>query len=101
MTGKQVKHVSWDKGEYVFLNTKTLKRENGDDALSSFSMPTNWSIYEEPKPKKKVTLYRYTYHCQHRGIVIQSRWSTEGWVYRQDNDPLLLVESKEIEVDDV
>jgi len=61
LDGKKVKHVSWDKGEYVFLNTKTLKRENGDDALPSFSMPTNWSIYEEPKPKKKVTLYRYTY----------------------------------------
>ena len=53
MDGKKVKHVSWDKGEYVFLNNKTLKRENDDDALSTFSVPTNWAIYEEPKKTKK------------------------------------------------
>ena len=57
LDGKKVKHVSWDKGEYVFLNTKTLKRENGDDASSSFSMPTNWSIYEEPKKPRKALAF--------------------------------------------
>ena len=61
LNGKKIKYARWVIGEYVFLNNKTLKHENDEDAYLSFALPTNWSIYEEPKPKKKVTLYRYTY----------------------------------------
>ena len=101
LDGKKVIHVVWGKGEYVFLNnSKTLKRENGDDALSSFPMPTNWSIYEEPKPKKKVTLYRYTY--KYGSVIHQTNFTSKNWsAFGENEDYLLLTESKEIEVDDV
>ena len=64
---------------------------------SAFDYPMKWSIYEEPKPKKKVTLYSYTY--KYSAKIFQSDWSERS--FDEVVLPLMTLlktESKEIEV---
>ena len=63
-------------------------------------------IYEEPKPKKKITLYRYTYQlCS--GEIKTSYWTSLNFSEYYDENPdtrlmrRILKESKEVEYDDV
>ena len=52
-------------------------------------------IEKKIKPKRKVTLYRYTYRSKYDGKVSQSGW-LEGKIA---NENILKTETKEIEID--
>ena len=75
-----------------------------------FYEPWRFSIYEEPKPKKKVTLYRYTYVLgrgsgddrENTGRIFQSEFTDCSFREYDDGYGILLkTESKEVEYDDV
>ena len=57
------KKIQYDDGDIVFLENgkaMTLRCGKLDNNCSwSFLYPQEWSIYEEPKPKKKITLYTH------------------------------------------
>ena len=63
----------------------------------------NWVEYTEPKKKKKVTLYRYTYVSTMKKIC-QTGWSEHLWdanhPYHIDRYTVVATETKEIEVDE-
>ncbi|NTU74370.1 hypothetical protein HGB07_09650 [Candidatus Roizmanbacteria bacterium] len=58
---------------------------------------------EAPKAKRKVTLYRYTYHYD--SSYFSTGWQSQSWdIYKKDfcyplGSELVLTESKTIEVD--
>lgn len=87
----------------LFLSDKgELRSEHGPALDHSFSDFADWQIYQEPKLKRKITLYRYTYEfgASCKGVE-QSSWSDSSWgdVYSGTSRKLLMTESKEIEVD--
>lgn len=95
---------------YLFLKGDELYNSNGYKDGSVFNYPEQWSIYEEPKPKKKVALYRYTYilgkGCDgvraNMGKIFQSEFTECSFrEYDDGYGKLLLTESKEVEYDDV
>ena len=90
---------------YLFLMDGTVTNKEGFKDVSAFEWPENWSIYEEPKPKKKVTLYRYTYLNTKSELIHESFWFEGSFREYQDNyafvGDLLKTESKEVEYDDV
>lgn len=69
--------------------------------FAAFSIPTDWSIYEEPKPNKKVTLYRHWYFSPEHNQIFTCD-TTVRWQDMKDNgDKLLETEilcEKEFEV---
>jgi len=59
-----------------------------------------WSIYQPPKQKKKITLYRYTYETISNNIF-QNYWTSEKWedFKSGSHSALLKTETKEIEIE--
>lgn len=103
LDGKMIKYKDGDGAILQLING--FQCENGRYTSSntwSFNYPGKWSIYEEPKPKKKVTLYRYTYRTNYSPDIMQTGWVSCGF---EGNYPeyyaLLKAESKEVEYDDV
>lgn len=98
------------KGGVIIENRNGFKVRMGkcgnplfeDGSEPSYLIPEHWLIYEEPKPKKKVTLYRYTYREDNGPDIEQTNWVSygfkEGW---SNHFTLLKTESKEVEYDDV
>lgn len=91
---------------HSFLKEGELYHSDGFRDVSAFHFPKEWSIYEEPKTKKKVTLYRYTYQlCS--GEIKTSYWTSLNFSEYYDENPdtrlmrQILKESKEVEYDDV
>lgn len=99
--GKKLTKKKWSKGVFIQLVDGMITDEGGDYCSDiNFSVSEDFLIYEEPKPKKKVTLYRYTY--EYSGNILESNFISKGWGdYKSRGDKLLLTESKEIEVDNV
>lgn len=103
LSGQKIKYKD---GEIVFLKDEiliTIDKEREESGWEwAFNCPQHWSIYEEPKPKKKVTLYRYTYREDNGPDIEQTSWCSygfkEGWSH---HFTLLKTESKEVEYDDV
>lgn len=77
LSGQKIKYKY---GEIVFLKDEILitiyNKAEQSEWEWAFNRPQHWSIYEEPKPKKKVTLYRYTTQYPN-GVIFQSKWCTE------------------------
>ena len=96
------KKIQYKDNDIVFLrgcSLITIRQVEEVRHEWSFLNPNDWAIYEEPKPKKKVTLYRYTY--EYSGNILESNFISRGWGdYKSRGDKLLLTESKEIEVDE-
>lgn len=100
--------IEWKKikksssGHYILMIDDKVKWEDGTPRFEDFSDYREWSIYKEPKPKKKVTLYRYTYREDNGPDIEQTNWISygfkEGW---SNHFTLLKNESKEVEYDDV
>lgn len=85
---------------YLFLKDDELYSSDGYKDVSVFDWPEKWSIYEEPKPKKKVTLYNYTYESKDK--IYETGFSSLDFnMFPLIRGKLLKTESKEIEVDDV
>lgn len=86
---------------YLFLKNGMLTNKEGYKDDSTFSCPEQWSIYEEPKPKKKVTLYNYLY--DDGGNLWESGFTTKSFdeINYLCEVKLLKTESKEVEYDDV
>lgn len=84
-----------------FLKDGELYHSDGFRDISAFLFPKEWSIYEEPKPKKKITLYNYTYEDTEN--IWESGFTTKKFesIGFLSETKLLKTESKEIEVDDV
>lgn len=100
LDGKKIRMNTWADVYYLYLEKGMQKDERGAPAAYHFDYPCNWPIYEEHKPKKKVTLYRYTY--KYGSAIHQTNFTSKNWsTYGGEGDYLLLTESKEIEVDDV
>ena len=99
--GKKLTKKKWSKGVFIQLVDGMITDEGGDYCSDiNFSVSEDFLIYEEPKPKKKVTLYRYTY--TYGGSIHQTSFTSKNWsALGGEGDYLLLTESKEIEVDDV
>lgn len=98
------KKIQYKDGEIVFLRDDiiiTRDRKMKEQIYEwTFSTPSDWSVYEEPKPKKRVTLYRYTY--KYGSAIHQTYFTSKNWsAFGGDEDYLLLTESKEVEYDDV
>jgi len=90
-----------DKKEYLFLKDGEVYHSDGLRDVSSFEYPGKWSIYEEPKPKKKVTLYRYTMSNRIRGNIYQTSWDSVETAVDTKFIEVIKTESKEVEYDDV
>ena len=104
LDGVKIKKEGWLLQKYMHLKDGDLFYDNGlkRNQPVDFSNLESWSIYEEPKPKKKVTLYRYTYREDNGPDIGQTSWCSygfkEGWSH---HFTLLKTESKEVEYDDV
>lgn len=87
-------------GHYLQNINGMVKWEDGKANHEDFSDSTEWKIYEDPKPKKKIMLYRYTY--KYGSAIHQTNFTSKNWsTFGGDEDYLLLTESKEVECDDV
>lgn len=80
-----------------------------DGSLSSdnFEDPGRWKIYQEPKPKRKITLYKYLFRlidprCEglaNTGELFMTEETTASFdCYRDHTMEYVLTESREIEV---
>ena len=112
LDGKKIKCIEWQESynKFVYLKDGILTNDSGFPDYWAFNLPLMWSIYEEPKPKKKITLYRYTYilgkGCEggraNKGRIFQSEFTECSFrEYYDGYGKLLLTESKEVEYDDV
>lgn len=98
------KKIIYKEGEIVGLVDGVVRNffRDGTSAIAKwgFYHPEEWSIYEEPKPKKKVMLYRYTLENTKYGTAHQTAWESAPF----DGNSfvkILKTESKEVEADDV
>lgn len=96
LDGKKIKYGGWIKGTYVHFVEERIVDEAERPYESPFLRPDLWSLYEEPKKMKTVTLYRYTY--QEMGHVFQTPWRSMPF---DSNLKLLKTESKTTEIEDV
>lgn len=99
------KKIEYKDGEIVGLmdgNTCTFFLDGTSvPARWSFSHPNEWSIYEKPKPKKKVTLYRHTMSNRISGNIYQTTWESVETAVDTKFIEVIKTESKEVEYDDV
>ena len=98
ISGKKIKHYAgknWHR-KFIYLVDGNPCGDNGERCGYSFNHPSDWSLYEEPKKMKTVTLYRYTY--QELGHFFQTPWRSMPF---DSNLKLLKTESKTLEVEDV
>lgn len=92
---------------YLLNDLGNLVLEDGYSESCDFDYPNLWEPYIEPKPKKKVTLYRYTYLNTNGGYkmqtLMQTFWTSGSFEkYRRDFafvGELLMTEEKTIEVE--
>ena len=97
ISGGMVKHYSHGDTGFNYLNASGfVVNFRGAEVAESFVAPEDWSIYEEPKKKKKITLYRYTYK-ERSGHIFCSAWRSGE---PQNMGTVVLVEAREIEVDE-
>ena len=70
LDGKKVRDVAWTNvNEYIYLFGSEIMCETGAK-LKYFNISGTWEIYEEPKPKKTVTIEEWLCHSQHGGFLI-------------------------------
>jgi len=95
---KKLTFSEWSRSDFVYFNESgSLVDESGDlHPDLDYGIPGLWSIYEEPKKKKKITLYRYTYK-EHSGHIFCSAWRSGE---PQNIGSVVLTEAREIEVDE-
>lgn len=53
LDGKKLRHCGWVGNTFLHLVDGNPTMESGQAATLGFFAPLNWSIYEEPKPKRK------------------------------------------------
>jgi hypothetical protein len=92
---KKITHKEW-RDLFLQMDAGFIVDVDGDRYHDYFDHPSDWSLYEEPKKMKTVTLYRYTY--QELGRVFQTPWRSMPF---DSNLKLLKTESKTLEVEDV
>ena len=96
--GGKVCTIDSKPGEFLTFNGGFISSEGGEITECGFFRSHNWKKYIEPKKKKVITLYRYTYIIN--GEIEQTRWlSTPKYPYASE-DKIIKTESKETEVDD-
>lgn len=94
-----VKITKGKSGHYLEMIDGKVEWEDGKTSFEDFADYKDWLIYEEPKPKKKVTLYRLTTQYPN-GAIFQSMWCNDKSP-GMNNVKVLNIEEKTIEVDDV
>ena len=100
LAGKKLRRDYWDLGHFVHLSQDgSLVNRNGINDSWFFKTPKDWSIYEEPKKKKKITLYRYTYKQGEN--ITETPYTTNkyGDYFLSNISSLIKTESKEIEIE--
>ena len=99
--GKKIVFNQWMKTSFAHLKDGFIRTDSGSLLLADFSLPEAWSIYEEPKPRKKVTLYNYTYVQE--GVFLETGFTSKSFVKNSilSQTKLIKTESKEVEYDDV
>ena len=65
LDGKKIRQKTYRGGTYIMMGSTNLVSESLTEVSESFNEPRNWSIYEEPKPKKQVWQWRH----KHPGIA--------------------------------
>jgi len=96
INGKKIRKETWCNNEFIHLADGLMSDEHGRKVYHVFDQPLAWSLYEEPKKMKTVTLYRYTY--QELGHFFQTPWRSMPF---DSNLKLLKTEEKTIEIEDV
>jgi len=87
--------------EFFVLQGGYIHNHCGNRVDFYFDKPELFSIYEEPKKMKTVTLYRYTYQNSYL-VISQSKWTTNALRNEVgDHVRLLKTESKNLEIEDV
>lgn len=101
LKGGKITYLTWPIGHYIHVKDDALVNQDGIECSNSFQAPRKWSVYEEPKLKKKVTLYNYTYES--KSGIYETGFSTLGFdqFTVMSGGKLLKTESKEVEYDDV
>jgi hypothetical protein len=94
ISGARIRHASWGNGRFLRLIEGFLCDHVCHHSDEYFGHVTDWSLYEEPKKMKTVTLYRYTY--QELGHVFQTPWRSMPF---DSNLKLLKTEEKQIEIE--
>lgn len=59
LDGKKVRTIDWNKECYVLFNGKMFVDVEGEHFLEFTSYSSDWEIYEEPNPKKTVTIEKW------------------------------------------
>lgn len=94
---KKLRHIHWIKDQYIHLVDGLLCWQDGKEESLTFYRDANcYEIYEEPKPKRKIKLYRHIVEGK-GGNVRQTAWSSNPYIIYLSED-VLNVEEKEIEV---
>lgn len=102
LDGKKIKRNTWRIGAYIHLVEGRLTDEVGDNMEETRLFPPHeFLIYEKSKPKKKVTLYRYTVSNRISGNIYQTTWDSVETAVDTKFIEVIKTESKEVEYDDV
>lgn len=102
LDGKKIKRKTWAPEAYIHLVEGGLVDEFGDNMEETRLFPPHeFLIYEEPKPKKKVTLYRHTMSNRISGNIYQTTWDSVETAVDTKFIEVIKTESKEVEYDDV
>jgi hypothetical protein len=98
--GRKVRHKDTPQGDYVYYHGGMFVNSNQSfQCIVGFE---DWEPYTEPKKKRKVKLYRYTFEVISRHVIIQSNFSDEIWekyLEGSSNLKLLHTEEKELEIE--
>lgn len=99
LEGGKIAHKQWtDDTFFLFLDSEGKVVSNrGCAYYLQLKYPQEWQPYTEPKQKKKVTLYRYTFKSIH-GNYFQSNWIQQP-ASEHSSSKLVSTESKEIEIE--
>jgi hypothetical protein len=79
LDGKKVKHYIWADGSFVYLECGFVRDEKGENLAFYAVKPDEWSIYEPPKQKRKVSRYRFTNLETGEIVDSSSYYSDEGF----------------------
>lgn len=99
LDGKKLTTITYGPtGQYIYLDDLgNLKDERG--YKRNYNSLLRYKIWEPPKQKKKVTLYRYTYKSSIGDVIYQSEWmSAEHEDHRHLG--ILKIETKEVEYEE-
>lgn len=100
IAGGKVKISSWEDDYIVMGDQGETVNKLGKSSLWFFHDVELWQKYHEPKPKRKVTLYRYTFRWEKDCVISQTYWSDMSFeAYFSNKLPkLLMTETKEVEI---